>query len=75
MHFPNCSLLALLAGRSLTQSPSVRKQFMGDHLTYAVPSCRCIFFPAIVNQRWFCYVWDLGENEVMVYDPSMLGDM
>lgn len=34
-----------------------------------------IFFPAIVNQRWFCYVWDLGENEVMVYDPSMLGDM
>ncbi|XP_022683899.1 uncharacterized protein LOC111257874 isoform X2 [Setaria italica] len=34
-----------------------------------------IFFQAIVNQRCFFYVWDLGENEVMVYDPSMLRDM
>ncbi|CAO2184928.1 unnamed protein product [Urochloa humidicola] len=63
-------MATMLAGRCLTKSPSVRHQFTGTHISYDVPSCRCIFFPAIVNQRWVCYVWDLHENEVIVYDPN-----
>ncbi|KAL6639320.1 hypothetical protein ACP70R_023050 [Stipagrostis hirtigluma subsp. patula] len=64
-------LAVVLSGKCVADSESVAEQFLGDHLSYDIPSCRFVFFPGIVNQRWVCYAWDLEGHEVVVYDPLL----
>ncbi|KAL6599166.1 hypothetical protein ACP70R_046030 [Stipagrostis hirtigluma subsp. patula] len=67
-------MAGVIAGKRITEIESIAEQLLGEHLSYDIPSCRFIFFPGIVNQRWVCYAWDLAGHEVVVYDPLIHED-
>ncbi|KAL6653009.1 hypothetical protein ACP70R_011934 [Stipagrostis hirtigluma subsp. patula] len=52
----------------------MESDFMASLLAGKGVSSQLMFFPALVNQRWVCYVWNLDENEVSVYDPLLLDE-
>jgi hypothetical protein len=29
-----------------------------------------MLFPFLLEHRWVCYVWQLYDNEIIVFDPS-----
>ncbi|CAL4965203.1 unnamed protein product [Urochloa decumbens] len=71
-HFVESDFLkSILAGSFDTMNPSIREQFVGQHIGYDVPYCKMLFFPGLVEHGWVCYVWSSADNEIIIFDPNV----
>ncbi|KAF8696655.1 hypothetical protein HU200_036275 [Digitaria exilis] len=60
---------SILAGTFDTNDPSIRRQIIGEDVSYDVVNCSMIFLPALLQHRWVCYAWDTEHSSITVFDP------
>ncbi|XP_073359233.1 uncharacterized protein [Aegilops tauschii subsp. strangulata] len=66
--------MRVMAGDMPCQHKSIRDQFIGDHITYDVPNCMLIMFPAYVSFAWVCYAIHTIKKKVFIYDPTLASE-
>ncbi|XBI15544.1 hypothetical protein VPH35_057944 [Triticum aestivum] len=66
--------MRVMAGDMPCQHKSIRGQFIGDHITYDVPNCMLIMFPAYVSFAWVCYAIHTIKKKVFIYDPTLASE-
>ncbi|KAF7106876.1 hypothetical protein CFC21_107579 [Triticum aestivum] len=67
-------MMRVMAGDMPCQHKSIRDQFIGDHITYDVPNCMLIMFPAYVSFAWVCYAIHTIKKKVFIYDPTLASE-
>ncbi|OQU80394.1 hypothetical protein SORBI_3007G120650 [Sorghum bicolor] len=61
--------VSLLAGLFDISNPVQCSHFCGRHIRYGVSASKIMFFPVLLQYRWVCFAWRLGDNTSVVYDP------
>ncbi|KAJ1260669.1 hypothetical protein BS78_10G250400 [Paspalum vaginatum] len=58
-----------LAGEPAFNRKSIRKEFLGQHISFNIEECQMIVVPALILLNWCCYFFDFKERAIHVIDP------
>ncbi|CAL4900275.1 unnamed protein product [Urochloa decumbens] len=75
-HFVHCNFMESLLARNFDKGGVVAtSNFAKEYVGYDVSSCKMVFFPSRLPDRWVCYAWRPYVQKMVVFDPlSFMGD-
>ncbi|CAL5054294.1 unnamed protein product [Urochloa decumbens] len=75
-HFVHCNFMESLLARNFDKGGVVAtSNFAMEYVGYDVSSCKMVFFPSRLPDRWVCYAWRPDVQKMVVFDPlSFMGD-
>lgn len=48
----------------------IQNQFIGPNITHAIEACQLFYIPAILQEGWALYIWDMLSRIIHIIDPG-----